>query len=60
MGKVAEFASEARSIGEIAESLIRPLNPEGFIEFQLRQCVSDAIKELGKDKVREIFQEAAE
>lgn len=60
MGKVAEFASEARSIGEIAESLIRPLNPEGFIEFQLRQCVSEAVKELGRDKAWEIIREAAE
>ena len=60
MGKIAEIASEAEQIGAITDRILRRANPEGFIEFQLRQTVSDAIKELGKEKVREILKEAAE
>ena len=60
MRKVAEMHTEAERIGVLAERVVSRINPEGFIEFQLRQTVSDAIKELGKDKVRQILKEAAE
>lgn len=60
MGKVAELHSEAELLGSITDRLVHRLNPEGFIEFQLRQTVNDAIKELGREKVMEIIKEAAE
>lgn len=60
MGKVAELHTEAQRIGSIADKIVQRLNPEGFMEFQLRQTVTDAIKELGKDKVMDIVREAAE
>ncbi len=60
MGKVAEQKVEAERLGSITDSILRRHNPEGFIEFQLRQTVSDAIKELGKERVMQVVQEAAE
>ncbi|NTE87247.1 hypothetical protein [Agrobacterium rubi] len=60
MGKVAELHTEAQRLGSITDKIVQRLNPEGFIEFQLRQTVTDAIKELGKDKVMDIVREAAE
>ena len=60
MGKVVEHTASPPSIGSLTERIVKRLNPEGYIEFQLRQTVSDAIRELGKDKVREILKDAAE
>lgn len=60
MGKVAELHTEATRLGALTDKIVQRLNPEGFIEFQLRQTVNDAIKELGRDKVMEIVKEAAE
>lgn len=60
MGKLAELHTEAQRLGSITDKIVQRLNPEGFMEFQLRQTVTDAIKELGKDKVMDIVREAAE
>lgn len=60
MGKMSELHADAVRLGPVVERIVRDINPEGFIEYQLRQSISDAIKELGKEKVREIFKEAAE
>lgn len=60
MGKVAEFDADRMKIGSIVERIVKPLNPEGFIEFQLRQTVTDAIKEIGRDRAMQIIKEAAE
>ena len=60
MSKMSELHADAQSIGELSEAIVRKINPEGFAEFQLRQALSDAVKELGKDKVRQIYLEAAE
>jgi hypothetical protein len=60
VGKVAEFDADRLRIGSIVERIVKPLNPEGFIEFQLRQTVTDAIKEIGRERAMEIIREAAE
>lgn len=58
MGKVSEFATEAERLGSVLNRVFRP--DEGFIEFQLRQAMSDAIKQVGKERAMQIVREAAE
>lgn len=60
MGKVAEHKVEAERLGAITDRLLQKMNPEGFIEFQLRQAVTDAIHQIGKDRAMKIILEAAE
>jgi len=60
MGKVSEHVMEAERLGSITDRILRRANPEGFIEYQLRQAVTDAIKEIGKEKAMEIILEAAQ
>lgn len=60
MGKIAEHKHEAERLGSITDRILRKANPEGFIEFQLRQTVTDAIREIGKDRALQIIKEAAE
>lgn len=60
MGKVAEHKVEAERLGSITDRILRRANPEGFIEFQLRQAVTDAVKDLGRDRAMQIIKEAAE
>lgn len=60
MGKIAEHHAEAERLGSITDRILRRTNPEGFIEYQLRQAVTDAIKEIGKERAMEIISEAAQ
>jgi hypothetical protein len=60
MGKVAEHKVEAERIGSITDRIVQRLNPAGYIEFQLRQAVSDAVRDLGKERAMQIILEAAE
>lgn len=60
MGKVSELAMEAERLGSITDRIVRKANPEGFIEFHLRQAVTDAIREIGKDRAMQVIKEAAE
>ncbi len=60
MGKVAEIHAEAERLGSLTDKLLRNINPEGFIEYQLRQAFTDAIREIGKDRALQIIKEAAE
>jgi hypothetical protein len=60
MGKVAEIHAEAQQLGKLTDRIVRRLNPEGFIEFQLRQVVADAIEAIGKERAMQIIKEAAE
>ncbi len=60
MGKVKELVPAPPSIGSLAERIIKRMNPEGYIEFQLRQAVTDAVREVGKERMLEIVREAAE
>lgn len=60
MAKVVEHKIEAERLGSITDRLLRGMNPEGFIEFQLRQVVTDAVKELGKERAMQVIKEAAE
>ncbi|MGV2099009.1 hypothetical protein [Rhizobium sp. 21-4511-3d] len=60
MTRIAELHSEAERLGSITDRLVKRMNPEGYIEYQLRQAVSDAIKEIGRERAMEIIREAAE
>lgn len=58
MGKVIEQKTEAERLGSIVNRLVRP--DEGYVEFQLRQAMADAISRVGKERAMQIAQEAAE
>lgn len=60
MGKLIEHKVEAERLGSITDRILRRANPEGFIEYQLRQAVTDAIREIGKERALEIISEAAQ
>jgi len=57
MGKVKEHIGEFEAIGAVFDRIVRDTDPDGYIEWHLRQAIADAMRRIGRDKVIEVINE---